>query len=123
MIDIHSHILPGLDDGAQDLFDTLEMVDMAARNGVRTIIATPHCNMPGEALAYPEAQYKECIQVVRNALWQEGIPVTILAGAEALATPELPELIKQGKIMTLNNSRYLLIEFLFAPTVPSAPNP
>lgn len=113
MIDIHSHILPGLDDGARDIFDTLEMVDMAARNGVNTIIATPHCNLPGGFGNYSDEEYKECIQVVRGAVQEERIPVCILPGVEVLGTPELPEFIKQGKITTLNNSRYLLTEFLF----------
>lgn len=113
MIDIHSHILPGMDDGAQDMFDTLEMVDMAARNGVKTIIATPHCNIPRGYTNYLDEEYKECIQAVREAVREEGIPVRILPGAEALGTPDLPELVQAGKIMTLNNSRYLLVEFLF----------
>ena len=47
MIDIHAHILPGIDDGAEDMYDTLEMARMAADSGVDRIIATPHCNIPG----------------------------------------------------------------------------
>ena len=47
MIDIHAHILPGIDDGAEDVYDTLEMARMAADSGVDKIIATPHCNIPG----------------------------------------------------------------------------
>lgn len=47
MIDIHAHILPGIDDGAEDMYDTLEMARMAADSGVDKIIATPHCNIPG----------------------------------------------------------------------------
>ena len=43
MIDIHAHILPGIDDGAEDMYDTLEMARMAADSGVDKIIATPHC--------------------------------------------------------------------------------
>ena len=43
MIDIHCHILPGLDDGAADIYDTLEMALMAATSGVKAIVATPHC--------------------------------------------------------------------------------
>lgn len=46
MIDIHAHILPGIDDGAEDMYDTLEMARMAADSGVDKIIATPHCNIP-----------------------------------------------------------------------------
>lgn len=113
MIDIHSHILPGMDDGAQDLYDTLEMVDLAARSGIKAIIATPHCNIPRGYTNYFGEEYKACVQAVRDAVRAEGIPVRILPGAEALGTPDLPELLQEGKIMTLNQSRYLLVEFLF----------
>ena len=46
MIDIHTHILPGIDDGARDLGDTLAMAEIAADNGVSDMIATPHFNLP-----------------------------------------------------------------------------
>lgn len=113
MIDIHSHILPGMDDGAQDLYDSLVMAENAAKNGTTAIVATPHCNIPGGYKNYFSEEYKECIQAVRAALKEEGIPVKILPGAEAFGTSDLPELLQQGKIMTLNQSRYLLMEFFF----------
>ena len=47
MIDIHSHILPGVDDGAMNIEESLEMAAMAAESGVDYIVATPHCNIPG----------------------------------------------------------------------------
>lgn len=113
MIDIHSHILPGLDDGAQTMKDTLEMADLAARKGITAMIATPHCNNPGGYRNYFSREYVECIKRVRKVLWDEGIPLRILPGAEVLGTSELPELLKDGRIVTLNQSRYLLVEFLF----------
>ena len=113
MIDIHSHILPGFDDGARDIFDTLEMVEIAEKSGITTIVATPHCNIPGAYTNYFGEEYKECIQMVREAVRAEGMSVKILPGAEIFGTPEVPELLQQGKLMTLNNSRYLLMEFDF----------
>ena len=47
MIDIHAHILPGLDDGAPDMDTALAMAEMAVESGVTAVVATPHCNMPG----------------------------------------------------------------------------
>ena len=45
MIDIHTHILPGMDDGAVDILDTIEMARLAAMSGVTEIVATPHFNI------------------------------------------------------------------------------
>ena len=113
MIDIHSHILPGLDDGSQDIYDTLEMIRLAARSGIAAMVATPHCNIPGGYENYFDENYIESVQRVRDAVHKEGIPVNILPGAEAFGTDELAELLNNGKIMTLNQSRYLLVEFSF----------
>lgn len=113
MIDIHAHILPGMDDGAQDLYDTLQMVEVAAKSGVSAMVATPHCNIPGLYKNYFDDEYIENIKNVRNAVHHEKIPVQILPGMEVFGTSELPELLEQGKIMTINQSRYLLVEFNF----------
>ncbi len=50
MIDIHTHILPGIDDGAGDIYDSIEMAALARDNGTDVIVATPHCNPPGDVL-------------------------------------------------------------------------
>ena len=78
MIDIHSHILPGLDDGAQDIYDTLEMVQLAARSGITAMVATPHCNIPGRYENYFDDRYVKTIEQVRAAVHAEHLPVQIL---------------------------------------------
>ncbi len=113
MIDIHTHILPGADDGASNIQDTLEMVRMAADIGVTAMIATPHCNIPGGYSNYLNEEYKERFFRAAEAVQQAGIPVQILPGAEVFATYDLARLIHEGQILTLNGSRYLLIEFDF----------
>ncbi len=113
MIDIHSHILPGVDDGARDMDDTLEMLWMAAECGVKAIIATPHCNIPGVYENYFSQEYVNWVLRVRKEVLREHIPVKVLPGMEAFSTYDLPELIVQGKIMPLNQSRYILLEFAF----------
>lgn len=113
MIDIHSHILPGLDDGAADIYDTLEMISIAADSGVTAMVATPHCNIPGLYDNYFSDEYIETIHRVKEAVKREGIPVQILPGMEVFATPDLPEIIREQKIMSLNQSSYLLVEFPF----------
>lgn len=113
MIDIHTHILPGIDDGAADISETLRMVRMAAESGVTAMAATPHCNIPGECGNYAGEEYRELFWRVAEAVKRERIPVQILPGAEVFATYDLPELLREKKIVTLNGSRYLLIEFAF----------
>ena len=113
MIDIHAHILPGIDDGAADIYETLEMAAMAAESGVRKIVATPHCNIPGYFDNYFDEMYLNAYRRAREAINRERIPVKLLPGAEVFATYDLAELIVKKKIMPLNQSRYILIEFSF----------
>lgn len=113
MIDIHTHILPGIDDGARDIYDTLEMASMAAGIGVTAIVATPHCNIPGMFDNYFGDAYVQVFMQASEAIRREGIPVQLLPGMEAFATYDLPDLLVDGKIMPLNQSRYVLMEFSF----------
>jgi len=113
MIDIHMHILPGLDDGAEDIYDTLDMAQIAQESGTHTIIVTPHCNVPGMYANYFSESYVEVFRKAEAAIKREGIAVRLCPGIEVFATSDLPELIVEGKIMPLNQSRYILIEFAF----------
>lgn len=113
MIDIHAHILPGMDDGAEDMKDTLEMAQIAVENGITAMIATPHCNLPGIYDNYYDSQYTDTYVRVCEKLEEHGIPLKLLPGMEVFGTPDIPRLIRDGKLKTLNDSRYLLVEFPF----------
>ena len=114
MTDIHTHILPGLDDGAESLYDTLEMAVMACESGTTHIVATPHCNIPGVYDNYFGERYIYAFEKAKEAIAREKIPVELLPGMEVFATEDLPELLAAGKIMPLNQTRNVLIEFDFA---------
>lgn len=114
MIDIHCHILPEIDDGARDVYDTLEMALMAVNSGIKAIVATPHCNVPWNEPNYYGHTYREALRKARNAIEQERMPIKILSGMEVFVTFDLPDLIRDGKILTLNHSDYLLTEFDFS---------
>lgn len=114
MIDIHCHLLPQVDDGAADLETALLMARMAVNSGVDTIIATPHCNLPGtEQKNYRTLELANRVIELQKAITAEKLPLVVLPGAEVLCTPEVPELLRQRKLPTLAESRYLLVEFYF----------
>lgn len=112
MIDIHCHILPDYDDGAEDLEEALEMARMAALSGVTDIVATPHFNgEPAELerLALIRRQY----QILRAAIEQAGIPLKLHPGAEVLCLPETVVLADSHQLPTLADTDYVLTEFYF----------
>lgn len=112
MVDIHCHILPGVDDGAEDLAESLEMVRMAARCGVTDLAATPHFlgnGLDPERLALLHRRFRE----LELALKQAQIPLKIHLGAEILCTARTVELAWAEQLPTIGDSRYVLCEFYF----------
>ena len=113
MIDIHSHILPGIDDGSPDLFETIKMANMAVKSGVTKMVATPHCNIPRSYQNYFGKEYIHVFEKVKDALRRENIPLELLPGMEVFVTEDVPKLIVDNKIMPINKTHYILIEFGF----------
>ncbi|MBU4264338.1 MAG: phosphotransferase [Proteobacteria bacterium] len=103
MIDIHCHILPGIDDGARDGKEALRMARVAADDGVSHIVATPHLR---ETL-HPGGFLEKCVAHLNCILHEKNVPVEVLCGAEAYALLA-PEKLKD---YTINHTRYILIEF------------
>ena len=113
MIDIHTHILPGVDDGSPRTAESLEMLRLAAASGVETVIATPHSNLPGVYANYNGEWLQASFDRLIRRAEEEEIPVRILRGMEVYATEDLPQLLEAGRVLTLNDSRYVLMEFDF----------
>ncbi len=113
MIDIHAHILPAVDDGAYSLEESLRMIKMAEASGVRAIVATPHCNIPGAFKNYASEELAERLQILQQAVKAAGIKVDIVRGAEIFATKNTPRFLEEGKAWTINNTKYFLVEFAF----------
>lgn len=113
MIDIHTHILPDLDDGALDIYDTLEMAAMAVESGTTVVAATPHCNIPGVFDNYFGSRFCDTFEYAREILRKEVPDLKLVAGMEVFATERLPRLLTEGKIFPINRTRYILIEFGF----------
>ena len=109
MIDIHSHILPGLDDGAQSIEETLMIVRQLQDVGFNTLIATPHV-LEGHGFISP-AEILAATQQVRTCVAQAGLSVEVLPGAENYIFPNMAKWAREGKLLTLGNTgKYLLIE-------------
>ena len=97
MIDLHAHILPGLDDGAQRLEESIEMARMAEENGVTDLVATPHSNQRGRFENDDPAQLRVELNQLRAVLKAEGIPLHVHLGMEILASSDWKERVEQGE--------------------------
>lgn len=108
MIDLHCHILPGIDDGAKTLDDSLAMARIAVADGIHTLACTPHIypgmymnDGPGIARARDRLQAE---------LDRHGIPLKLVVGADVHLVPGLIDGLRSGRVPTLNGSRYFLLE-------------
>lgn len=108
MIDLHSHILPGIDDGAADEDQALEMARQAVAEGVTIQACTPHI-YPG---VYPNTGPDILARVAwfQSLLDYEQIPLRVVAGADVHISPDLVQRIRSGEVLTLAGTRYILIE-------------
>lgn len=111
MIDIHCHILPGVDDGSGNFNDSIEMAELAAASGIRGIVATPHCNIPGVFQNHWTPKLQEVFNKLQKEVSAREIPVTLFPGQEIFLASGFLEMIKQGKLISINHSRYFLVEF------------
>lgn len=112
MTDIHCHILPQVDDGAQSLEDALEMARAACECGVTRIAATPH--FFGDERSLPLLpRLSRQFRLFARALDEHGIPLTLFDGAEVLCTEATPSLAQHSKLPTLGRGKYVLCEFYF----------
>jgi len=109
LIDIHTHILPGVDDGAQDLKEALAMAEAAVKDGVNLLAATPRV-CPG-MFDNTRAEILKKVETLNQCLELSRIKLPILAGAEYVLTPDLPQRCSVGQLLTINDTgRYLLVE-------------
>jgi protein-tyrosine phosphatase len=108
LIDLHSHLLPGIDDGAANLLVSLAMARMAVAGGVTVQACTPHI-MPG---VYDNTgpQIRRAVAALQEELDQEGIPLKLVVGADVHIAPDMIARLKSGHLLSLADSRYLLVE-------------
>ncbi len=113
MVDIHCHILPGFDDGADNFEESLRMARIAAGGGTKAIIVTPHSNIPDSYRNYLDKSYVDTFKDLKVKIKEQKIPLDIYPGHEIFATDNIIDPIKRKKLLTLCNSDYPLVEFGF----------
>ena len=110
MIDLHNHLLPGIDDGAKKVEETLEFLRVARRDGVKVVVATPHMK-PGVFDNTREGILERVGLVREAARGDEAEGVTLLPGAEVYFTADLITRAREKRLMTYGDKgRYLLLE-------------
>ena len=113
MIDLHIHILPELDDGAQSVDEALDMAETAVESDVETIVVTPHSNQRARFENYDTPRLKEAFESFRRILREEQVPLRVLPGMEIYASEDIGRLTAEGLLTGLNHTDYFLVEFPF----------
>lgn len=109
MVDIHSHIIPGIDDGSNSLETTLNMMSIAKEAGVTKMVATSH---------YYRGKFENSISVIEKkanelnyTLKEKGVDIDVIPGQEVFIDNYTLKDYKEGIIGTINNTDYMLVEF------------
>lgn len=108
MIEIHSHILPGLDDGPASTEEALKLAESAVEAGITKIIATPH--HLNESHDNPRQEVEEATRLFELLLKEQDIPLQVRAGQEIRLHPRFMELWMNDELLTLASSKYILLE-------------
>lgn len=105
-IDLHNHILPGIDDGARDMEEAVNLARDMVAAGYSKVVATPHAHGGKPA----PSVILERLGELQEELNSRQIPLTLLPGAENHISPDILELLETGEALTINNTGYLLLE-------------
>jgi len=117
VIDVHCHILPGIDDGPRAIEESLEMARAFCANGYRVAAATPHM-IPGTGWMPSAARVRNKIKELNLAIAREELDLRIVSGMEVALDPRIPELLDEGHLLGLGDAAWILIEppFLHMPS-------
>jgi len=108
MIDLHCHILPGIDDGASDIETSLAMAKAFVDDGVSVVACTPHI-LPG---LYNNSgpNIRAAVASLQHVIDDAGVPLRLVAGADNHVTPSFVAELRSGHLLTLGDTRYVLVE-------------
>ncbi len=109
MIDIHTHVLPKVDDGPEDLEEAVRAISSLAEGGTDTIVATPH-NMPG-MFETPLERIKQSASALQDAIASREIPVKLILGQEITFQDDMLGKLERGERLRIGKTPYFLFEF------------
>ena len=112
MIDLHCHILPGVDDGPKNIEESLAMVRIFKDAGYRRVVTTPH-QMPGTTWMRSTAEIRNRVVELNHTIQVGGLEFDVLPGMEISFDPLIPDLLESGRLLTLGNTSWVLIETPF----------
>lgn len=110
MIDIHSHILPGIDDGPKDMATSLDMAKLYVDNGIEKVVATPHYIEGTRHTVHPDI-IRSAVESINIELEKHNIPLVVYPGNEIYVKQNSAKTILNGEVLSLNDSNFVLIEF------------
>jgi protein-tyrosine phosphatase len=111
MVDLHCHILPGMDDGAADLGAALKMARLASEDGVRAICATPHAGV--NPYRNSKDEIIGSVKQLQAKIDEAGVAIKLFAGSEVPVTADIAMMAEEDELVTLGDSSYILVELPF----------
>ncbi len=113
MIDMHIHIMPGVDDGAKNKYASLQMGEIAEDCGTDIMVVTPHANMPDIYMNTYDQVYKEKYLALKESFREHRLQIQLLQGMEIFVTDDIVQKLQRHELITLNHTKTPLIEFDF----------
>lgn len=110
MIDVHLHLLPGVDDGPADLDASLDLARACVESGASVVVVTPHVNDQTSDVLPDAGIVRARVEALRKEIEHAGIPLTLHAGGESYLSPTLPADVRAGRVPTLAGTQWLLVE-------------
>ena len=111
MIDIHSHILYDIDDGPDDIYESVRLCEIGFENGIDSAVATPHITLSDDLEEFVKLRDHR-LNRLKEVLKEKDIPLMLYAGAEVFIDDDIYDIRNLDKLC-INNSRYILVEFDF----------
>ncbi len=108
-VDIHTHILPGMDDGCRSLTESVDFARLYEKAGIQRIVATPHF-IPGTAWAPDKITVREKVHSLNEHLTEQGVNLRVFTGMEIAYHDNLAQNLEQGTLLPLGDSEFFLIE-------------